>query len=352
MPQNLKLRGNVWWFRKRVQGKDQEISLETDNLGVAKARRDRLLQELREQGGARWGENRRHTFNDAAERFGKEHFKTLKDTSRVRYIVSISNLLKIFDNVPLCEISSVKLGEFEQRRRCEGVTNSTIRRDFACLSVIFSTAEEWEWVAKNPVKPYLRGRAKRGLKEGDPRTRYLDHQEETALLQAASPKAAEAIIFAIDTGLRKKEQLSLLWSRVDLRAREIYVAKETSKTKPRTVPLLERTWRLLSEMARTRDLRSGYVFTTADGQGYSIRSPTLWEALQKACRRAGIADHVEWHDLRRTCGCRLLQDRGFSLEAVSHWLGHSSVITTERHYAFLTKTELHRAVAKSELQSR
>ena len=173
MPQNLKLRGNVWWFRKRVQGKDQEISLETDNLGVAKARRDRLLQELREQGGARWGENRRHTFNDAAERFGKEHFKTLKDTSRVRYIVSISNLLKIFDNVPLCEISSVKLGEFEQRRRCEGVTNSTIRRDLACLSVIFSTAEEWEWVAKNPVKPYLRGRAKRGLKEGDPRTRYL-----------------------------------------------------------------------------------------------------------------------------------------------------------------------------------
>ena len=219
MPQNFKLRGNVWWFRKRVQGKDQEISLETDNLGVAKARRDRLLQELREQGGARWGENRRHTFNDAAERFGKEHFKTLKDTSRVRYIVSISNLLKIFDNVPLCEISSVKLGEFEQRRRCEGVTNSTIRRDLACLSVIFSTAEEWEWAAKNPVKPYLRGRAKRGLKEGDPRTRYLDHQEETALLQAASPKAAEAIIFAIDTGLRKKEKLSLLWSRVDLRAR-------------------------------------------------------------------------------------------------------------------------------------
>ena len=135
---------------------------------------------------------------------------------------------------------------------------------------------------------------------------------------------------------------------MDLRAREIYVAKETSKTKARTVPLLERTWRLLSEMARTGDLRSGYVFTTADGQGYSIRSPTLWEALQKACRRAGIAEHVEWHDLRRTCGCRLLQDRGFSLEAVSHWLGHSSVKTTERHYAFLTKTELHRAVAKSE----
>jgi integrase/recombinase XerD len=274
MPKNLKLRGNIWWFRKRINGKDEEVSLETSNIGLAKERRDRLLQDLKAQRAVKWGEVRRYTFNQAAERFGTEHFTSLKPKSRARYIVSISNLLEDFDKVPLGEISSARLGDFEQRRHREGVTNSTIRRDLACLSAIFSTAEEWEWVTKNPVKAFLRGRARKGLKEGEPRTRYLDHEEEAAILQAASPKAASAILFAIDTGLRKEEQFSLLWSRVDLRAREIHVDMGASKnSRPRTVPLLERTFRLLSEMARKRDLRSPYVFTTAEGKRYSTGEP-------------------------------------------------------------------------------
>ncbi|MGH9425956.1 MAG: hypothetical protein ACRD2L_06610, partial [Terriglobia bacterium] len=74
MPKNLKLRGKVWWFRKRINGKDEEVSLETINLGVAKERRDRLLQEMKAQGVSKWGETRRYVFNQAAERFGKEHF--------------------------------------------------------------------------------------------------------------------------------------------------------------------------------------------------------------------------------------------------------------------------------------
>jgi integrase len=68
----------------------------------------------------------------------------------------------------------------------------------------------------------------------------------------------------------------------------------------------------------------------------AVLRPTNYEALQKAVRRAGHAiatplEHVEWHDLRRTCGCRLLQDLGFSMEETSRWLGHSSIKVTERH---------------------
>src|SRR5215472_11285069 len=51
-----------------------------------------------------------------------------------------------------------------------------------------------------------------------------------------------------------------------------------------------------------------------------------------------------WHDLRRTCGCRLLQDYGLSMELVSTWLGHSSITVTERHYAFLKVDHLQRAI--------
>jgi integrase/recombinase XerD len=261
----------------------------------------------------------------------------------------MGHLLTHCGRLHLDDIKSAALSDFEQRRKADGVSSSSIRRDLACLSVIFSTAEEWEWVSSNPVKPFLRSRAKKGLREGAPHTRWLSHAEEEAILAAIPFKAGQAVIFAIDTGLRKEEQFSLLWADVDLRAKEIQVRADVSKTsKSRVVPLLDRTWRQLRDMPR--HLHCPYVFHTQDGKRYSPNSPTCWEGLQKAVRRAGIAEKVQWHDLRRTCGCRLLQDRGFSMEVVAKWLGHSSVKVTERHYAFLTEAELHKAVARSEAQ--
>lgn len=357
MPRNLKLRGGVWWLRKRVQGKDVEQSLETGNLGAAKDRRDELLGKLREQGATRFRESRRHTFNDAAERFGREHYPTIKHKSRLRYNVSISNLLEIFDKAILSEIGSARLVEFEQHRRRQGVSAPTIRRDLACLSVIFSKARAWEWVQHNPVEPFLWDNSTSGLKESNPRTRFLSHEEEIEVLTYAPPKSVKAVTFAIDTGMRKEEQLALLWADVDLRAKEALVRAATSKnSRDRWVPLLPRTLELLKDMHRVRDTRSPYVFTTDEGARYSPGSPTLWEALQKAVRRANKAravagrqpiEHSEWHDLRRTCGCRLLQDLRLSMEEVSLWLGHSSIKVTERHYAFLGKAELHRAVERA-----
>ena len=58
------------------------------------------------------------------------------------------------------------------------------------------------------------------------------------------------------------------------------------------------------------------------------------KGLKAACRRAGLTN-VQWHDLRRTAGCRWLQRDGKSMEEISILLGHSSVLVTEQRYAFL-----------------
>ena len=348
MPKNLKMRGRVWWYRIRHQGQDFEGTLETENLAVAKERLVKARQDLNERC---WGEAPAFTFNDAAERFAREHFQTLKPASAKRYVVSMEHLLEAFDGLPLDAITSANLSALEQKRRADRVSGSSIRRDLACLSVIFSCAEEWEWVKHNPVKPFLRGRAKRGLTEGEPRLRYLSPAEESAILAHAPPKARLTIIVAIDTGLRKEEQFSLLWSDVDLGKRELRVRAEVAKSsKTRVVPLLERTYQLLTAMRRAP--ASPFVFATGPGKRYSAGSPTNYEALQKAARRAKIGEHVEWHDLRRTCGCRLLQDHQLTMTEVSKWLGHSSVLVTERHYAFLSKEALHDAVRRSEQRTR
>lgn len=362
---NLKLRGKIWWFKKRIAGEDYEESLQTGSLTVAKGRRDDLIQTLKEVGEKKWRDTRQRTFNQAVKRMAEEHYPTLKPKSRRRYTVSVTALLEVMDGSLLADIGSAKINDFEQLRRKQGVTDATIRRDLACLSVVFTLANKWEWAVGNPAKAYLGGGTST-LKEGDPRTRYLSHEEEANILRLAPPKAAKMIAFSIDTGLRKEELYALKWADVHFNNREIHVIGQavldddegTKNSKDRMVPLWPRAMRLLRELKEQRtDLKSPYVFQTYQGGRYSNGSPTNYEALQKAVQRcnkerakAGHPPmaHVEWHDLRRTCGCRLLQDHEFSMEQVSLWLGHSSVVVTERHYAFLTSRELHKAVDASE----
>jgi integrase len=276
---------------------------------------------------------------EAIERFSEKHFKKLRRSSADRYAISIGHLIDYMSSVRLDEIGSAMLAEFAEAR-LEEASAPTVRRDLACLSSIFSRAEEWEWVTYNPVKPFLRGH---GLKESEPRTRWLTHEEEDDIIPAAPRKAARAIIFAIDTGLRRNEQFSLLRTEVNLRAQLITVRAEIAKSgKRRQVPVLPRTLAMLKEMFAASV--SPYVFSTEKGEPYSKSSPTMFEALQKASRRAGIKEHVQWHDLRRTCGCRLLQDYRMSIEQVSNWLGHSDVRVTQERYAFLKVEHLQQAV--------
>lgn len=60
--------------------------------------------------------------------------------------------------------------------------------------------------------------------------------------------------------------------------------------------------------------------------------------FKKECRKHGIKD-ARFHDLRRTFGYKLILN-GIPIYHVSKLLGHSSVTTTERHYAPLIVTDV------------
>ena len=228
-----------------------------------------------------------------AEVFAEKHFGRIKPSSARRYFVSLKQLVPHFGAMQIDEIRSVHLTSFEDKRRHDGVALSSIRRDLACMSVMFSYAESWDWVARNPVKPYLFEASRLGLKESDGRERYLSHPEEALILDRIAQKAGVAVTFAIDTGLRKNEQFSLPWVDVDLRARELLVRKDWAKSKrDRTVPILDRTHRLLTHMWANRT--GPYVFTTVQGRRYSLGSPTMWEALQKVVFRNQQSAQARW----------------------------------------------------------
>jgi integrase len=327
-------RGKTWWGRIRREGKEIRQSLQTTDRREAQRIFARWVAEVEHV--AKGGRPNR-SFEELVEHFMANHMPTLRPASQRRYAVSLQHLLKEFANEPIERITSARLADFEAKRRRESARPPTIRRDLFCLSSIFSCAIEWEWIEANPVSSYLRRRAKRGLKEAAPRTRWVTEDEERRLLAAASPEVRNAIAFAIDTGLRREEQFSLKHQQISLAREELKLDTNTKTARSRTVPLLPRALALLGTLPR--HIHTPWVFRHRDGERYLQMN----KGLKAAARRAGIED-VRWHDLRRTCGCRLLQVHGLSMEQVRDWLGHSSVITTEKIYAFLTVDDLHRAV--------
>lgn len=318
-------RGHIWWGKVQRDGKVFRRSLRTSSKQIAESRLRKWLDELE---AIEWGDRPRRLFDDAAEKFILEHLPLLKPQSAYRYICSLKYLGQTFAGRYLDQVNKTTLYEFEQTRRLDGVKSPTIRRDLACLSSLFSSAIEWEWTDVNPVPAYLKSRRKRGLSEGAPRTRYLSHEEEKKLLSVADPGFSEKIALAIDTGLRREEFFSLQWHQINLPGRMIKTTADTKTGTIRTVPLLPRAVSILTGIPR--NIRSPYVFCHADGNRFVHQQ----KKFRNTAEHAGI-DDLKWHDLRRTCGCRLLQDHRLSIEEVSSWLGHASITVTERSYAFI-----------------
>tara|TARA_Y100001970_G_scaffold291019_1_gene426725 strand:- start:4890 stop:5768 length:879 start_codon:yes stop_codon:yes gene_type:complete len=71
---------------------------------------------------------------------------------------------------------------------------------------------------------------------------------------------------------------------------------------------------------------------------WSYTKDCVSHKFKKEVRRLGIKD-ARFHDLRRTFGLNLIK-QGMSIYKVSKLLGHSSVRTTEQHYAPLLTVEI------------
>lgn len=320
-------RGKIYWARAQRHNAEYRRSLKTADRAIAEKRLRAWLDEL---DAIAWGEKPKRSYAEAEERFVREHLTTIKPGAAKRYGVSLKHLSEHFAGKMIdAANSSAELSAFETKRRSQGVSPSTIRRDLACLSSLVTSCMDWEWLDENKVPAYLRRRSKRGLKEGQPRTRYFTEAEETALIENASSECQWAIILAIETGLRLDELFGLKWVQINRERSLIDTTRRTKSGRPRPVPLSQRAARILAQLPRYLD--SPFVLVNPETR---TRYVQMDKGFKAAARRGGIKD-VRWHDLRRTAGCRWLQRDGKSMEEVSGLLGHSSVTVTEKSYAFL-----------------
>lgn len=311
MPENLYRRGKTWYARVEIAGNEYRRSLRTTSKQVAKARRDKWIEDM--TGAVLFGDA--PGYKEAVVQWATEFLPgSVKPRTAERYLTSLGSLGAHFEEMNIAEISKASVAGFISARR-KAVTNATVRRDLTALSSILRFAISQGWRNDNPAKEFDRSIVR---ERRDPITPPTD-EDVTRMIAECPPGFGRVVAFLSQTGMRQEEAAGLEWSQVDMKTRQVTLTK-TKTNRPRTIELNAEALGTIS--GTPPYINSPYVFWHGNGERYR----NFASRFRELAKRAGVS--FRCHDLRHKFAIDWLKDGG-DIYALSRYLGHTSVKTTE-----------------------
>ena len=274
------------------------------------------------------------TAREAVEGFlsDREAMK-LSDAMMRKYRHMGAEIETLFSDRP---IGSITPDEVRAMRKHWKLAAITAQKRMEMLRKFFSFCVDAEWIEKSPAKLVKMPPAKY-----DPTLPFTDQEMEKILWAAdlireahpkipqETPKKLKALILLMRySGIRISD--AVMFRREKLKDNKLFLRQEKTKH-PVWVPLPEHVVQAIA----ARDEGDEYFFYRNVGKPKS--AITEWQQrLKLVYTMAGIKDGHS-HRLRDTFSVELLQ-KGVSLETVSMLLGHTSIKTTQKHYAPWVKT--------------
>lgn len=280
----------VWWVDITPPGgKRVRRSTGTKSKREAQEYHDQLRVEL-------WrieklGEKPKRSFEEGCVRFlqisaGQADYRT--KVQHVKY------WREVFGGKSLCSITADDIyaglpvkREYEDGRAPRELSAATKNRYLASIRRIFSLAQKADWIDKVPNLTNYR--------EPEVRVRWITKESARSLIENVHLSWMQDVCeFALHTGARANEILTLEWDNVDLDAAVAWIINSRAKSgRGRSLPLNTEAISLL----RRRKLAGGqWVFTRSTG------NPALEidrRVFNSACEKTGISN-FRFHDLRHT----------------------------------------------------
>ena len=235
---------------------------------------------------------------------------------------------KTLDKITPADVEGYKISRLGSR-----TSKKTVDNDLGRLRRMFNLSRTWGLCDNNPVEKV------KFFRPESRRDRFLSPEEEAVLLEKASPPLRSATIFALNTGLRRMELLTLTWAQVDMKQGFVTVTAEVAKGKrTRRVPLNATAKAILKALPRPIN-QEALVFSAFHGRDDgSFRKS--WNRAVKAAK----LQNFRWHDLRHTFASRLVM-AGVDLVTVQKLLGHTT-LTMVLRYSHLSETHVRDAVTR------
>ncbi len=207
---------------------------------------------------------------------------------------------------------------------------ATVNGALICLSSAFSYFVDRQWLAANPCNGV------KLVESPDRDYAWIQSREEITRLLIECPKGIrDMVALAIGTGMRLDELIYLQHADISIERRLITIHRGTHGTtksgKVRRVPILNAIMPLVRELGLNRD---GALLVFPGAKGKPRTKPGVRVPFKQAAKRAKLSDRMRFHDLRHTFASHWVLDGG-DIFRLSKFLGHSSVVVTQKTYAHL-----------------
>ncbi len=224
----------------------------------------------------------------------------------------LERLRERLGQLKLIQITQSALAEYRDSR-LELVSPAAVKREVALVIRILRMAvSEWNVTLPCGIPKIRLPRVSNGRER-----RVSDIELSTLLSSTSSEIAQKSIRFALATGMRRGEIVSICWRDIDLDNRTLYIPR-TKTDSPRHIPLTQSAMTVLSMLDGN-----------ADDLVFPIAANSVSQAFRRATQRAGI-DDLHYHDLRHEAITRFFE-LGLSVAEVASISGHKDYRMLERY---------------------
>jgi integrase len=306
----LTKRGNSYQASFTVAGKRHRQSFKTEKEATLWRRRLELAVDSGEDTGVLLSrpivdQKETHTLQDLFLITHQTRWAALRTTSMTELGSRVVDTLS--PGKLVTEITHAVIVKMVIELRAQGLSQSTVNRRLAALSMMLKLAVDMEWIPGKPRIPFA--------KEHKKERRWLTPEEEQRILsRLVGTPVHGLVVVAVETGCRISELVHLRWRDVGV---DRISLTSTKNGRCRGVPLTLRAREVMEGIAR-------------DGEGPFTRLSVSESSrkFKKAATEAGILDEgVVFHSLRHTCASRLVM-AGVDVRRVQLWMGHSCIQST------------------------
>ena len=371
MEGSLIIKGNYYYAKFRVNGKQKMLATKVPVKGNNKRKAERVLKELIAKYEGLNLENENVLFTTFLDKWLQSVKPILKPATWESYDKTVSGKIKPYfeqKNYKFRDIKPEIFTEYFVYLATEGKSNGkgglsykTVKNIRGVLSSAYEYAIENSYIKDNPVLKSRMPSFAHSIKSDVPE--YSAEQVRKLLLFAKENDSHIYIflLLALYTGLRKGELLALTWDDVDYDKKLLRVNKSrtgsrkaitaqitTPKTESsnRKIPLNDTVLEALKAEKKRQDeysamLGNGYdksssfIIRTVLGKPY-VNLSAINRVVNRLTEKAGLP-HCTIHGFRHSVAS-ILDDNGVPIQDISVLLGHESVQTTERIYINRRKT--------------
>lgn len=371
MEGSLIIKGNYYYAKFRVNGKQKMLATKVPVKGNNKRKAERVLKELIAKYEGLNLENENVLFTTFLDKWLQSVKPILKPATWESYDKTVSGKIK-----PYFEQKNYKFKDMKPETFTEyfvflaqqgksngkgGLSYKTVKNIRGVLSSAYEYAIENSYIKDNPVLKSRMPSFTHSIKSDVPE--YSAEQVRKLLLFAKENDSHIYIflLLALYTGLRKGELLALTWDDVDYDKKLLRVNKSrtgsrkaitTQITTPKTessnrkIPLNDTVLEALKAekkrqdehaeiLGKGYDKSSSFIIRTVLGKPY-VNLSAINRVVNRLTEKAGLP-HCTIHGFRHSVAS-ILDDNGVPIQDISVLLGHESVQTTERIYINRRKT--------------